>query len=97
MKRLFSTLSALVIILLGLLFAVLNSEPVILKYYLGDIELPLSLLLVAVLAFGALLGVLSTLGMMLRLKRECARLRKSIKVAEKEVANLRALPIKDKH
>ncbi len=63
----------------GTLFAVLNADPVSFDYYLGQGEIPLSLLLVIVLASGVLLGVISSLPLILSLR---IRLRKALKSAE---------------
>lgn len=90
---------AIVILLLaamiGVLFSVLNSDPVMLKYYFGSLELPLSLALVSALAAGVMLGVLSALGMVLKLRGENTKLKKEIRIVEMEVSNLRRLPLKD--
>jgi hypothetical protein len=47
------------------------------------------------LAFGALIGLFFSLGMVIRLKRETQRLRRQMQIAEQEVVNLRNIPIKD--
>lgn len=44
---------------------------------------------------GALLGIAASLTMVVRAKREAAGLRKNVNVAERELANLRAIPYKD--
>jgi uncharacterized membrane protein YciS (DUF1049 family) len=46
---------------------------------------------------GVVLGVFSMASIVLRLKHELSRKNKEVKVIEKEVTNLRALPLKDKH
>jgi len=85
----------LLIMMLGAAIAVLNADVVILNYYFGSQELPLSVVLVGAMALGALLGVLAGLGGMFRLKRENAELKRKARIASEEVRNLRALPIKD--
>ena len=85
----------LVAAMIGVLFSVLNSDTVMLKYYFGSLELPLSLALVSALAAGVLLGVLSALCMVLELRSENTKLKKEIRIVEKEVSNLRRLPLKD--
>jgi putative membrane protein len=97
MSRIFYAIAVFIIILVGILFAVLNSEPVKLNYYFGFRETPLSLALMLFLFLGAILGVLASLGLILRSRREVARLRKMAEVAEKEISNLRAIPIKNQH
>ena len=95
MKRIVGLLFLLVVLILGLFFGLLNSDPVPLNYYLGTRELPLSLLLVLAVLVGAVCGALASLGIVLRMRRENSRLRKQIRLSEKEVANLRAIPLKD--
>ena len=97
MRRLFILIIVAVVALLGLSFALMNAEPVTLNYYLGSIQAPFSLVAVFAIAIGAVLGVIAVLGVVFRQKREIARLKKQIRLAEKEVANLRALPLKDTH
>ena len=95
MSRLVSFVVLLVLVLLGLAFAVINSKPVELNYFLATREVPLALTLVLTLAFGALVGILFSLGMVIRLKRETLRLRRQVQLAEQEVMNLRNIPLKD--
>lgn len=95
--RILSYIFLLVIILLGVSFATLNSGVVTLNYYLGHKTMPLSLLLVSVFIIGCLLGVLVCLGIVIKLKLKIYRLRQRLKLAEKEVANLRAIPLQDRH
>ena len=97
MKRIVSFVVFFSIAIVAVSFAVLNVGEVELSYYLGSAKIPLSAIIVSSLAVGALLGLLASLGLILRLKRDVMRLQKSVKVAEKEVINLRALPIKDNH
>jgi len=96
MKRIFGLLFFLVVLVIGLFFGVLNAEPVPVNYYFGSRLLPLSLVLVITLLIGALCGAIASLGPALRMRREISRLRKEIKVSERELANLRSLPLKDK-
>jgi putative membrane protein len=97
MKRILIFVVFLLVVVLGLSFALMNAEDVKLSYYFGDVSAPLSLIVVGAIVIGAVLGILATLGMVLGQKRELAKLRRSVKIAEKEVSNLRALPLKDRH
>ncbi|WJW76694.1 LapA family protein [Thiohalobacter sp. IOR34] len=97
MARFISFLALLLLVLLGLAFSVLNAHPVQLDYFFGSRQVPLALTLVLTLAVGALLGILFSLGLVIRLKRENLRLRRKAQVAEQEISNLRAIPIKDPH
>jgi putative membrane protein len=95
MSRLVSLVLLLSLTLLGLAFAVVNSKPVELNYFLATREVPLAMTLVLTLAFGALIGLFFSLGMVIRLKRETLRLHRQMQIAEQEVVNLRNIPIKD--
>lgn len=83
--------------ILGIVFAVLNTESVKLSYYFGHIDLPVSLVMSIAILVGACLGSLASLGVVMRTKRDMAKLKKQSEMTEKEVLNLRAIPIKDKH
>ena len=85
------------LVITGLVFAVLNAEPVQFNYYFNSIDIPLSLSMLVAMIVGAILGVLASAGAILRQKREIHRLRKAVEMAEKEVNNLRSLPLRDDH
>lgn len=95
--KFFSILFMVLLILLGISFAILNSSSVSLNYYFGHTEISLSLLLVLTLGVGALLGFLLATPSIFRLKRAQAKLKSRIKQAELEVENLRAIPIRNTH
>ena len=78
-------------------FAVINAEPVTVNYYFGQKSLALSLTLLLAMCAGAILGVIFTLGMMVKSRREMSGLRKQLRLKEKEISNLRAIPIRDEH
>lgn len=97
MKRIVTFLILVLVVLVGVAFAVLNAQPILLNYYFGSREIPLSLLLVLALGLGAMLGIVASIGLLIRNKREMQKLRKAAKLAEKEIDNLRSLPIRDVH
>lgn len=97
MKRILSTIVIFLLVLTGILFAVLNSQTVQLNYYFGSKEIALSLLMIVVIILGTLLGILVSVGHILRARHDISRLKKNIQLAEKEVSNLRTIPIKDSH
>ena len=80
-----------------LLFTTLNAEPVSLNYYFGKFEQPLALILVITFVAGALIGLLSSILVLLSSRHEVSKLRKQIKDTEQEVLNLRSIPLQDKH
>jgi putative membrane protein len=96
MKHLFYAVIAVLAAFVGVTFAFQNQQLVELRYYFGfSWRGPLSLVLLAALAIGVGLGYLAALRTVLRLQRELVRARREIRAVEQEVANLRALPIKD--
>ena len=97
MKKIFLLILFFVIAVFGISFAVLNAGDVQLNYYFGQFQAPLSLVIVISLACGAVLGILASLAAIIQLKHEQTKLKKTISLTEKEVENLRSLPIQDKH
>ena len=97
MVRIVYLIIFLILVVFGIVFAVLNAEPVKLNYYFGSKEVALSLVLVLAMIVGAILGVIASASMIVSNRREVMKLRKSVELAEKEVANLRAIPIRDNH
>lgn len=95
MSRILSAIALVLLIGAGITFTVLNPQRVTLNYLLGSLELPLALLVVLMLALGAVLGLLVAGFMILRLKRDNRKLRRQSRRAGQEAANPRTLPIKD--
>ena len=95
MARIIGFIFTLIIIVLGLYFGSINAAPVKLDYFWGTTEVALSIALVLSLFAGAILGVLACLSMIIRLRHQVSKLHKAVKAAEKEVVNLRTIPLKD--
>lgn len=92
MKLFLNLLLALVVLVFGISFALKNSTPVEVTYYFGlDWSGSLSALLVITLAVGAFLGVLFTLGWVIRVKRQVLHARREVAQLEREAAGLRPL------
>ena len=94
--RLLSSFFLLVIVFFGMTFATLNSESVTINYYLGQSTLPLSLLIVSVFAFGCLIGMLVGFWLVIKAKLTNYRMKQRLSLAEKEIQNLRTIPLQDK-
>ena len=94
--RFIKLILVLAVMILGAAFTLMNAESVVVDYYFGSRELPLSVVIVGVLCAGVLLGVFGNMGRILSLKRENAELRKQARLASQEVNNLRSLPLKDR-
>ena len=97
MLKIIGIIFFILLLALGLSFSLLNATPVELNYYFGNVELPLAFALVLTLALGALLGLLGMLSVVFKLKRETMKLKKIIRASERELSQLRALPVKDRH
>ncbi|PWG63466.1 lipopolysaccharide assembly protein LapA domain-containing protein [Spiribacter halobius] len=95
MRRLIALVIAVLVVALGLSFAMLNAESAELNFYFGQLSMPISLWMVIAVVVGAVLGVLSSVGMVFRQRRQLARLRRQIADAEKELSELRKLPIRN--
>ena len=93
--RIISYFFLLIIILFGMTFATLNSESVTINYYFSQTSVALSLLLVLVFALGCLIGMIAGLWLLLKAKLKSHRLRQRLNLAEKEIENLRAIPLQD--
>ena len=92
--RILSYIFLLLLMLFGITFATLNASPVMFNYYFNSKQISLALLLVAALGVGILLGFIFTLFTLIKLKKDNYQLKSRLKVSEKELENLRSLPIK---
>jgi len=86
-----------IVIILGVLFATLNSNSIAINFYIKSFNVYLPLLLLIDLAIGALLGMLAVLPALIRVKAGNRKLKQRAKQIEQEVQNLRNIPIKDAH
>ena len=96
MKRLFYVVLAILVVLIGIAFAIQNKQIVEVNYYFGlKWSGPLSLVLLTVFTLGVIIGYIESLRMVVRMQRQLVLARKEVRQIEQEVINLRALPIKD--
>ncbi len=95
--RLLMLLIYLLLILLGVSFAALNASSVEVNLYFKTISMPISVLMTLMLGFGLLVGFLAFLYRYWRLKINNLQLKHQLKITEKEIKNLRAIPVKDQH
>ena len=96
-KRIIYSILFIVVLVCGLLFFVKNNQLQAVDYIIGSVELPLSILLLTSLAIGAVLGIIATVPLILRLNHQKSRLEKQVKLSEKEINNLRILPSRQPH
>lgn len=93
--KLIKTIFILLIIIIGITFAILNAKTVPLHYYFGATDISLALLLAMTLIVGASLGWLLSIPATFRLKRSNRQMRSRIKLFEKEIDHLRSVSAKE--
>lgn len=93
--RLLTLLLYLLIILLGVSFAALNASSVQVNFYFKIVNMPVSVLMTVMLGVGLVFGCLIFLGRYWRLKVNYLKIKNQLKLTEKEIKNLRAIPLKD--
>lgn len=94
MLRILKIFLALLIVAIGLAVHLRNDHAVALDYYLGTVEWPFSLFLIGAVLTGVILGIAVSLPAMIRLKTEKGRLEAKIRMNERELNNLRVIPVK---
>lgn len=95
--RLIMMMFYLLIMLFGIAFAALNAGSVQLNLYFKMYTMPISLLMLATLALGVLLGFFVFLTRYWSLKARHRKLKHQLELTEREIKNLRAIPLKDQH
>ena len=94
--RVIGYLMLLAIILFGMTFATLNSQLVTFNYYVGQSTIALSLLIVLGFAAGCLAGMIAGLWLLIKSNLRHRKTKQKLTLAEKEIENLRAIPLRDK-
>ena len=94
-KKYFSIIFFLLIFIVSLVFFLKNNQMITFNYLVASKDISLSFLLFISLGIGALLGVLAWLPRIISLKHRIYRLEKQGKLYEKELDNLRVMPMKD--
>ena len=87
----------LVLVIVCLAFAALNATPVELKLYWFNLHLPLAFVMVSSFAGGLVFGAIIFVSFYLGLSHQHHKIKKQISILEKEIKNLRAIPIQDSH
>lgn len=90
--RILTIIFIVLIALIGATFAILNGEPILVKYYLGEVESPLSLVLGVTFVLGLLIGIITNLVFVIKLRFENSSLRRKNKKLEDELAHYQASP-----
>lgn len=95
--RLLIIIIYLFLIVLGISFAALNAGAVQINLYVKTLTMPVSVLMIIMLGLGLLVGFILFLGKYWRLKLHYSKIRNQLKLTEKEIKNLRNIPLKDQH
>lgn len=94
--RYLSLMFGLLLFLLALGFAIKNSDPVTLSYYLGyQWQAPLVLVLLVFLSAGVAIGVGATLGFVFRQRREILLLKRELRLKTQALDEKRPAPSSD--
>ncbi len=95
--RLFMLFVYLLLIVLGVSFAALNASSVEVNFYFKTISMPVSVLMTITLGIGIMVGLFIFIFRYWRLKVECRKMRNQLRMTEKEIKNLRSIPLQDQH
>lgn len=89
MFRIINIIVFLVVLVVGVEFSAMNSEPVTVNYLLGTASLPLSFVVVCAFAAGVIISFIFSLGIILPLRWRAAKLQRAVSVKEHEINDLR--------
>jgi uncharacterized membrane protein YciS (DUF1049 family) len=95
MKALIGLVLGVSFLLIGALFTGANGSIITFDYLLGEINWPLSYLLLSSFAMGLGAAMIIMLPVYLRWKSETIRLQRRLKDQAKEINNLRIMPVQD--
>ena len=97
MKRILYIAAVIITLVIGAVFSARNASMVKMDFIITTVDINLSLAIIISLIIGAGLGVLASLIWLISAKRELQRMKKKSEISQKELINLRAIPIKDEH
>ena len=87
----------ILLIIVGVSFAALNASSVQVNFYFKTASMPVSVLMTIMLGVGIFIGFLLFVSRYWRIKNECRKIRNQLKLTEKEIKNLRSIPLQDQH
>lgn len=96
MRRLVWGVMLVFIGIVGAAFAVENAAPVTVEYFFHRSEISLAVALLVAFSFGAALGLLCELWLLARQRAHIARLRRRNDRLERELSELRKLPVRER-
>ncbi len=95
--RLLLLLFYILLIIIGVSFAALNASSVEVNFYIKTVSMPISVLMTIMLGVGVILGFCLFIHRYWRVKIECRKMKNQLKLTEKEIKNLRSIPLQDQH
>ena len=95
--RIITTIFYILLILFGISFAALNASTVPINFYFKTLNPPISVLILMTFGVGILLGFSLFFYRYWRLKVNYRNIMNQLKLTEKEIKNLRAIPLHDQH
>ena len=97
MRRIITIVIFVCVLIASAAFAAFNMAPVTVNFYLSELTLPLSVVIVISVIAGVVIGALVLFLGTLKLRYENRRLQHKLSLSEQEINSLRILPIKDSH
>lgn len=93
--RILMLITYIILIVIGVSFAALNAASVQVNFYFTLVKMPVSVLMTVMLGVGILIGFLLFIVRYWSLKVECRKMKNQLKLTEKEIKNLRSIPLQD--
>ena len=87
----------ILLIIIGVSFAALNAASVGVNFYFQTVSIPISVLITVMLGIGIFIGFILFIGRYWRLKADYHKLKNQLKLTEKEIKNLRSIPLQNQH
>ncbi|HAT8178480.1 TPA: DUF1049 domain-containing protein [Legionella pneumophila] len=95
--RILMLVTYLLLIIIGVSFAALNASSVQVNFYFKTVSMPISVLMTIMLGVGVFIGFILFITRYWRLKIEYRKMKNQLKLTEKEIKNLRSIPLQDQH
>ena len=84
-----------VIAFIVVIFTVLNSDSLTINFYVGTVSVYFPLVLLIFLLIGSVLGLFALVPVLVRSKQKNTKLKDELRMANKELKNLRTMPINE--
>jgi len=95
LRGLLTILLMIVVCAVSLLFFAQNNQDVVLSYFIGESNIPLSFIILASLIIGIAIGLLVLSSSLVKHKFRARLFEKRLEQKKQELENLRALPLRD--